>query len=421
MTIGKRCAFDLIKAAIYKDTLNMDGITTEQWEEAIELLKKNKLLGLTHCAMEALPDEQKPDDEQRAMWKQVTFSTGLMQMIRNDEIVKLLEEGYKRGIKWIVFKGLPIALLYPDPKMRLSCDADIFVDAEQCNEAKALLEEFGFEYNEKRSKEHVHNYYKGDRAAVELHTRLWEDYEGEPTRILDSFELTKEDTLLSVEIQGKQIKTLGYTEHLIYQMFHIIKHFSLEGVGLRYITDVTLYINYFIDKIDMERFWESMDKLYYGKFCDCFFKLAIEYFGLTKEALCSKYAQNEIAEGLFEDIINAGKIGEDDTTAWRVLHMISPYMMWEREKPKSKGEVYKNILFPKKEILYEQYHYCERNKILIPIAWINRICRVTRTGIKRGDLAEDMSFKMDKVNHRLDLMGKTGLINNKKWHGDRNG
>lgn len=411
MTKSELDAFEIIKASLYGEKIHIED-DEELWSDIFEILKKHNLLALTYSVFENNQGNRKT--ELKEVWKNIAFNSELIQMIKNREVLKLLNEGYEQGIEWLVFKGVALAELYPTPQMRISCDADIYVNENQIEAARCLLEKNGFVYNEKRSKKNVYNYYKGDIHAIELHTRLWEDYDGEPIHILEGLKLTQKSSLRNMQIQKVDIKTLGYTDHLIYQMFHIIKHFSLEGVGIRYIVDITLYINKYIDQIDMDIFWVSMDKLRYAKFCNLFFSFAHKYFGLTQKVLRTEYSEENLDADVLEDIIQVGKISKDDVASWKVLHMLSPYMMWERSKPKTKGEIFKNIMFPKKEILFQQYPYSQHFNFLLPVAWVNRVGRIIYDGCKKGNFSEDVSFKMSKVNHRLDLMARTGLINNEK-------
>lgn len=52
--------------------------------------------------------------------------------------------------------------------------------------------------------------------------------------ILKGLEMDAQEKLVELNVCGGMTgTTLGYTEHLIYQIFHIVKHFVLQGVGMQ--------------------------------------------------------------------------------------------------------------------------------------------------------------------------------------------
>ena len=100
--------------------------------------------------------------------------------------------------------------------------------------------------------------------------------------VLEKCKLTDTASFVELTACGIDVVTLGFTEHLIFQMFHIIKHFVVQGVGFRYFMDITLYINHYIKELDLQRFWNSMEELGYDKFCDVFFWCCNQCLGMTE-------------------------------------------------------------------------------------------------------------------------------------------
>lgn len=398
-----RIVIELLHASMYKKTLHLSEIlSNEEWEEVIKLLEMNKMLGVSYKTVEMLSDEEKPSKEIMKAWKNKAFAIGIMQMQKNIYIRNFLEEANKRGLTLVLFKGIPLAELYPEPAMRYSCDTDIFVYKEEKEMAEQLLLEQGFVHV--GGKENVPDYIKDNKVKIELHSRLWEDYENEQTKYLDLLNLTNREKIVCENFNGVKIYTLGYNEHFIFQMFHIIKHFSLEGVGIKYLMDVSLYVNKYIHLLDKEYFWEVMKQLNYDIFCDAFFKLAVEYFGMNKDILNEKYASKRYSDELLDDIFMVGKLGADDDSSWKVMHLLMPYYLQEREVPCSRWQRMRYIVFPKAEELSDYYSYAKKNRFLLPVAWIHRIInRILKDNNKQEEDVDTLK-KTKKVEHRLKLL-----------------
>lgn len=398
-----RIVIELLHASMYKKTLHLSEIlSNEEWEEVIKLLEMNKMLGVSYKTVEMLSDEEKPSKEIMNAWKNKAFAIGIMQMQKNIYIRNFLEEANKRGLTLVLFKGIPLAELYPEPAMRYSCDTDIFVYKEEKEMAEQLLLEQGFVHV--GGKENVPDYIKDNKVKIELHSRLWEDYENEQTKYLDLLSLTNREKIVCDNFNGVKIYTLGYNEHFIFQMFHIIKHFSLEGVGIKYLMDVSLYVNKYIHLLDKEYFWEVMKQLNYDIFCDAFLKLAVEYFGMNKDILNEKYASKRYSDELLDDIFMVGKLGADDDSAWKVMHLLMPYYLQEREVPCSRWQRMRYIVFPKAEELSDYYSYAKKNRFLLPVAWIHRIInRILKDNNKQEEDVDTLK-KTKKVEHRLKLL-----------------
>lgn len=383
-------------------------IEESDWEKIWEILKVNHMIGITYQVIQQNLD-WKISEKMRQSWKQTALYYGILQSKKRHDICNLLKLSEENNITMVLFKGEVLAQLYPEPLMRVSCDCDIFVDEKEKEKAVFLMEKLGFTYIEQGSKKNVPVYKNQNGTKIELHTRLWEDYEGEITQILDSFHLTDKKTLIPVKLEGQTIFTLGYEEHLIFQMFHIIKHFSLEGVGIRYMVDITLYINQYIDFIDKKRFWKRMKQLRYAVFCDLFFKMAVKFFAMDNRILQDANTTMEIDEDLFEDFMNHGKL-ENKERSWQAFYELTPYYMRERTKKDSSLKILYKMFFPEKEKLKEEYSYMKHGPFLVPFAWTHRLWRIAKFKVKKKEMNQEVFAKLRKVEQRLSMMERAGLL-----------
>lgn len=324
----------------------------------------------------------------------------------------VLEEGEKRGIKWALFKGVVLADLYPKYTQRDSCDSDIYVDKKQREQAIELLLSLGYEIDEEHSKEEVtvlgnlkYSHF------IELHTCLWEDFKGRRMEILDSFRMTDSSTWVNVNACGMNVPTLGFENHLIYQMFHIIKHFSLEGIGCKYLVDITLFVNRYKAQIDQEDFWKKMEQLGYTRFCYYFFTICIEFLGMDAEILGDKkVSMGEEFEAFISDLMRMGLRDDEKDAGWQIMGMMTPYFTGEKTGSKSSFRRKLQILFPRAKDLPDDLSYAKKCPILLPIAWVHKAVRYLINLRKHKKDWYNPSEKLSVAEKRIALMDTMGLL-----------
>lgn len=335
----------------------------------------------------------------------------LIQYEKYKAIRCVVDEARNKGIRLVIFKGCVLADLYPDYIKRVSSDTDIFVYEEDNCEACELLVGLGYDRIEAHSNAGVTVFYNDKKEhTIELHTCLWEDYEGKRLDVLKSYKLTEPDSLIDVKVCGFDVTTLGYTEHLIYQIFHIAKHFSLEGIGVNYLADIALYVNAYIDKIDIERFWNCMEELGYRKFCYTILAVCSEFLEMDKKILSNNAVPvgTEIAEFL-NDLFEVGN-ANDGKDNWLIMGMMTPYFTGQRSASKYSFKRKLDVIFPKASDLPDEYAYARDNRILLPIAWGHKALKYLIKYNKNKKTWYNAGEKLDVAERRLSLMKDMGLI-----------
>lgn len=388
------------------------------WNYIYKTAVTNNLAGILYSAVVRRKDVDKTSASLLEKWKNETFKSTFVESKKYFAIRSILSEAKKEGIKLVFFKGCILADLYPQYVLRNSSDTDIFVYERDKEKAAKLLERLGYIKNEEHSKEQVLVYCKDELYhIIELHYCLWEDYQGKKIDTMSEMGLQKEESLIEIEACGVRLFTLGYEEHLIYQMFHIIKHFATEAVGLRYLVDITLYYNRYREHIDIESFWDKMYQLGYDKFCYTFFELCIQYLGMKDDILNGiKLVDENSKEKLLLDMINRGLLFEDKTASWQILGIMTPYLVGEETVPDSKLKRKLKVLFPSRKALPDKFAYARRHGILLPIAWLHKMIDFIIRYNKYSKINNDWygaNQKLITAEYRLNLMKSLGLVENK--------
>lgn len=402
----------IVKDAITKEHSFVEDFSVMDWEELYQLAQKSKCVALLYDSVEELAKTYDISENLRLRWKKEAMGYMLYEYNKYFALRTLLEKAKEQDILCIFFKGCVLADLYPKYYERTSSDADILVYEKDRDKAVQLLESLGYIKDEEESKELVYVYtMEKIMFQIELHFSLWEDYTGAKIERLEQMNLTDPNTLVELEACGLNVHTLGYEEHLVYQMFHIIKHFSLQGVSIRYLVDITLYINRYESYISKDAFWEKMDQIGYSKFCENFFYLCIQYLGMSPAIMEEREIQfAEKGNDFVLDLIHVGTLFEDKDAGWQLLGIMTPYFNGEANAPKSNLRRKLRILFPKREHLPEEYAYAKKHAILLPAAWIHKLASYLVKWYKHKDNWYDAKEKLKVAEHRLALMGSLGLL-----------
>lgn len=391
--------------------------TAIPWDDAYRLLFIGKLTGIVYPSVSKLSSPYCPDKGFLKVWRDSILQRGFRQLLSFQELNRILQEAQKRNLHPVVFKGLALSALYPEPNMRFSSDADILIPVNESCAMEQLLKDFGYSYMESFSKEHV-PVYKIEEAnrflTVELHDCLWEDYTGPQADLLEQLELSAPDTLLRTVVCNIPITTLGYEQHLIYQIFHIAKHFAFEGLSLRYLTDISLYVNAYGHQIDFSHFWDAMKALKYDIFCDALFKICINYLGMDASHLSPEYEEYPVNETLLTDILTAGKEQGTAAETWAITNTMALYLMRSTKATRTPFSQKLHMLFPLPSELKDKFSYAKKYKILLPIAWIHRFLGAVSYSNyckKNGTSPNDTYHKMV---HRLQLMKDLKMVDFQK-------
>ena len=401
----------LINASIYKKKFVPD--KTFSWTDAYQVLTTGKLTGIVYKKVSELPKDHGPETDLLNMWKTTVFQRGLRQMFSLQELNYVLREAEKRDLHPVVFKGIALADLYPEANMRLSSDVDILVSANERPAMETLLQELGYNFVETGSKNHVPIYKIAQNnriLKIELHDCLWEDYTGVQAEYLEKLQLTAPETLLHTIACNVPITTLGYEQHLIYQIFHIAKHFAFEGLPLRYLVDITLYVNAYHKHINVSHFWNVMKKLKYDVFCDALFKICIHYLGMTDAFVLSEYKNYPLNEALLMDILTAGREVSGASENWAATDTLALYFMRNTKATTTHSSQKLHMLFPGPSELKDKFAYAKKYKFLLPVAWVHRLfSAISYTWYckKQGTSSKDAYSKIDR---RLELLKDLEMV-----------
>ncbi|MCR5772118.1 MAG: nucleotidyltransferase family protein [Butyrivibrio sp.] len=382
------------------------------WETLISLGWMNKCGALFNNAVNKDPEYFNVEKSLMDKWNRMVKKEFIYSYNKFSEFKKVITCFNREGIQAIVLKGYVLAVLYPDIFSRYSSDLDVkFAPRDKDRVHEILTKELGFGYNEADSKNNV-QLYSNDNLSIEAHYTLWEDYHGDNIDVLLKEKLDDADTLIQVTISDDiSVWTLGPTEHLILQMFHIIKHYIVEGIESRYFTDIALFINRYKDSIDFNRFFRVFRQMKFDNFCAVYLTKCIEYFGMDESVLSKEdrvYPEDDME--FLSDIVFVGKRDLSDKSSYSLLGILSPYVNGKKETGEKKGSRVLQALFPSVNDIDDKYSYCKKFHFLLPIAWVHRAIRTIYFKLTKGSEVYGVKDKIKGSEYRIRMMKNSKIL-----------
>lgn len=349
------------------------------WPALLKLACQAKMDAILYSTVAAARGDGAPPAELLALWQKVALVHTAWQQVHHYVFSQLLDAFQEQAVPCIVIKGPVLAALYPQPECRYSIDADLLVPPAQQEAAFRILSEQGFATVQPASgaKTNLSVWVHPKGAQVDLHLRLWEDYNDDRIEELEKMNLTAPDTLVTLPMFATRGVTLGHTEHLIYQMYHLVKHISYKGIHLRNMVDTALFVNRYLDEIDLKRFWQAMERIRYDAFCAAFFQACAVYFGMNPAACRPGSAEAPPADtGAFmEKLLLLCMQNPEDKQTENAALALYEFFVTERKRSPNRFNFWRAMIFPARSVLSPRYQYARDNPVLLPIAWIHRLGR----------------------------------------------
>ncbi len=391
------------------------------WRSVFSLANEQMIKPLIGYALKANPSIGYPKDGSKAFIEQ-SFSAILTESARRCATIALLEELEESGIHNFTVKGFSVASEYAVPEARISSDTDICISPADEEKAADFFRNHGFTVEGRWRNGHHFSAHHPIIGLVEVHVQLYDE-------IVEDVWFAAVDADSLVCLPHKKIKpadgayyTLDDTDHLVFMILHMIKHFILCGMSLRMITDVILFINAKRENIDFERVLSVLKKLNYYELFLTVIRSAELYLGFDASGFPeSESITDEKVEMLLTDIETGGWLGKNNRSerkdGWREY---SRLLMLRRKSKVSywiymfrwQNEFGAKALFPPRKRLLGSYPCLNRFPWLLPFIWLHRILF---KGFKKGKKTkEDIVFNENNISEeskrRVEMFRALGIL-----------
>lgn len=312
----------------------------------------------------------------QAMFKSSAFRYIFSQIQRTNHFLEVYKKLSEKNIKILVFKGIIFRNMYNNPDDRISSDEDILIKKEDYEKVKEFFLSEGFEFIDKG--EECAYFSKSTGLCIEVSTSLF-SHESKAYGHLNKLFEDVFEKIIKINIDKIDILTLSHEQHLIYIVFHNMKHFLTGGFGIRQVADFSKYIETYGEYINWEKFWLDLKDLNYDTFALNLIEISLKYLGFNNDKITypdnitnfdelknsQKYYIN--SESLINDILDAGVFG-----ASTMDRKHTALMTLDAVEDKKKSNRLKAV-FPNVNYLKDNYTYLQKYPILLPVAWGQRI------------------------------------------------
>ena len=238
---GESLLFELLRAELWGTSLSFSQLSHNEFEKLMEMAGEQTVTGLVGDSLIKNGVKLEREDALGLYAKMKVIEKANVRV--NENLVSFVNFMERKEIDYIIVKGQVVGSLYPNPNARMSGDVDLYFVGDNYTKIKGMVEQrLGKQLSKLSDGKHVefevngvifelHN--KLSRLATRKHQEYWD-------QMIDNAILKGTDT---VNINGKDIKTLSATYNAMYIFVHLFYHMTASGVGLRQLCDWAMVLN----------------------------------------------------------------------------------------------------------------------------------------------------------------------------------
>lgn len=299
--------FELIQVAFgYRQQLSRQ-LSSEEWRGLYEQAGKQAVVGTVFDGVQKLPKEQWPPQSVLFEWIGQTEQIKQQNRKVNAVLKELALLFNANGVRYAIVKGQIVGNYYSDPLLRQAGDVDYYVEEQDFERVKQLIEStWDVSFEETEGHHHVEFEYKG--VLFEQHHTLLKLYDKEKN---EYWERLMKETFKSMEIEGVPVSVLSPTLHSLYIFLHLSHHLLELGVGLRQFCDWAAILHTYNRSIDHDAIRKHLEVLGIVRAyraCGC---LLIDYLGLPEDEFTYEVnsSDKQSAECILDVVMYRGNMG----------------------------------------------------------------------------------------------------------------
>lgn len=374
------------------------------WGILLQLAKEHNLFPLFHEVACKYSEYNNQSDYTKNM--HIAMNAVANQVRKTEAFLELYRDFLKEDSHPIVMKGIVCRQLYGRyAEHRPSGDEDILVRKEDFYKVKAVMEKNGFVCSlpnvteaQLEGIQQVGFYNQETKFLIEVHTNVMGHENEMRTQMTNSFEDVFKH-VRTLEVQDVPITTMSHTDHYAFLVLHALKHFTLNGVGVRQMLDILLYQKTYEQEIN----WEWVETVLVANHA-CSYLGDIQYIGTHYLGFTLK-KQFEICspETLLQDMIEVGVFGKKD----KADGFGSSINLLTMNGKKAGVVAWIRVVFPNIKFMMHTAPHLEEKPWLLPVEWVRRWGRFFEQAKKyEGNLIVDSVKKSEK---RKIIIRKYGL------------
>lgn len=307
-----------------------------------ELAREHEIANLAFYSIDKL--QAKPVQPLYEKWSTaaaLSFTRDVNQQFALDEIIEKFKAANIRSLE---AQGTVVKQYYPESHYRTMSDIDLLID--QCNLQRAgeILQKLGYKFI--KPYDYEIDAYREPNINIELHCKLM-DYE--------QFEGFFDNAFDIADSSDSYRYFLNDNDFFLYNMFHLIKHYTNTGCGIRRVLDIFVLEKALDGKLDTDYLIKQYDKYGVRNIADSIMRLSEVWFG-----------ESEMTDDLQE---TARQIKDSGTHGNRIVGMRNEL---RKDKNRSRLGYILRRTFPKASDMYNIYPKLKKHKAMLPLYYIYR-------------------------------------------------
>ena len=287
-------------------------LSAEAWRAVLIEARRQRVEGLLYAtAILAGPESRPPRDVALALYayarrvEEVNAEMGR-------QIAALFAAYEGLGAAPLLLKGHAVAALYAHPEWRTPGDIDVYVPRNFDRiDRWARAHGTGASPYDPQVTKHVEFCWRG--FSVENHFRLSQFYHRRLNRRLQAAyaEGLRREAPAWLEVSGRRVATLPPTVGLLHLLVHFANHLVSEGVGLRQLCDIVMYVRRRRDGIDADWLDRQTRALRLTLLTDAVTTLAVDRLGLAVKEVPYRWRRDERRAAVLLDLVmESGNYGQ---------------------------------------------------------------------------------------------------------------
>ena len=215
----------------------------------------------------------------------------------------------RHDIPFVIVKGQSVAALYPHPELRQSGDIDVYCgEAHFVTARDEIAKKTDLHFDPAIPVKHLA--FSIDGSKYELH------------RILSIFSYPKHQRFFNekmetalvnpdeIIINGVSVPVLAPTDSVFFQTVHIFYHVIKEGIGLRQLCDLAIFMDKTQERIDFMRLCSDLKKIGLEDFFQAIVQILTAQLGLQIRVSSFTPHPTKLADKILRDINDGGNFGK---------------------------------------------------------------------------------------------------------------
>ena len=278
--------FELLKAGLWEKEARLSQYNDIDYAAIMRLAEEQSVVGVITAGLEHVVDVKVPKED---LLQFVGSSLQIEQQNKamNSFVAKVIERLRAAEVYSILVKGQGIAQCYERPLWRSSGDVDLLLSDTNYEKAKQVLLPLAAEVEpEFSSLKHLEMTMKGG-FVVELHGLLHSRLSKKVDRVIDEAQrdVFFGGSVRSWQNDGTTVFLPSPDNDVIFVFTHILKHFYIEGIGLRQICDWCRLLWTYREQLNKNLLEQRLKRAGIISEWRAFAALAVDWLGMPVEAM----------------------------------------------------------------------------------------------------------------------------------------